>query len=565
MYTFQSSQNNSNPNDLLIFAGTSGSHVTVDSVSNNPTGGFGITPAIRWADGGNIQASYTDFSYCGASTTGACFETNPSTSAGKVALDHTTCDHCGQLVTDASIGAASTFTLAETSWTNPTNTSYTLQLNTSTARTTGTRLITFSVITGQISIISTGGQSTGITFTHNVVRKVFTSSAPMFTGTRDVSFDSFDDNLDFANTNSGSADQFSLPSGTVTNFYLMSHCDPIAQCANEHPLYNQPGALNMDISNFVADYDSSDTFGDIFEPHNDATSAGVTLKVHNGVFLCGSTGLAIGSFINNSSATAQTNLKIYFEHITACGVLTASTQTFGVGCEAGTSWPAGAVPSIQNNLIWGPASSTIGFIANSPPAQACSITAGAVTVADYQAIWNISTSIYGLPLTQFAVTPGAHDLTGDPQYVCSNYANCNFLAYDTAPTGLNHALGTGWVTSHAYSVGDIVSSSDATFFGGATYNFICVSAHTSGSTTKPGTGSAWAETWEPATEADIEASVLAGTTFTGGRSMITQLINFVRAGYGFHNAAYHNSGSDSLDRGILNGYVPAPRAFSMIF
>src|SRR6185437_13694615 len=347
MYTFQSSQNNSNPNDLLIFAGTSGSHVTVDSVSNNPTGGFGITPAIRWADGGNIQASYTDFSYCGASTTGACFETNPSTSAGKVALDHTTCDHCGQLVTDASIGAASTFTLAETSWTNPTNTSYTLQLNTSTARTTGTRLITFSVITGQISIISTGGQSTGITFTHNVVRKVFTSSAPMFTGTRDVSFDSFDDNLDFANTNSGSADQFSLPSGTATNFYLMSHCDPIAQCANEHPLYNQPGALNMDISNFVADYDSSDTFGDIFEPHNDATSAGVTLKVHNGVFLCGSTGLAIGSFINNSSATAQTNLKIYFEHITACGVLTASTQTFGVGCEAGTSWPAGAVPSIQ--------------------------------------------------------------------------------------------------------------------------------------------------------------------------------------------------------------------------
>lgn len=542
LYTFQTAQANSPGSSNFLFNGTSGSHVLVDSVGNNPSGGFGIT-TTRWADGGNATSHYTDFQYQGApSSSGYAIRSHPSTSGGVMVFDHDTFDHCGAIYTDAGIGAASTFTMNNTVITNPVDPTQTLALDGTIVRTTGTRSITYSIITEGLGFLGVDGQSTGFTFSHNEVKKIFTSSNQMFNLSAGASFDAFDDNLVFANTNSGVSDFFLLPAGTLTNLYLFSHCDR-SICANEHPLYNAPGAINTDISAFVIDADYDDYMGDIYETRQDATVSGVTLKFRNGLFLCGATGLAMGSFVNNESGTVQTNLKMYFNHITACAAVGNAGQVYGVGAEGGTTWPVGAVPSLQNDLMFSLTSITNGFIANTPSGFA-TIAPGAVTVADHNGNWNITGGIYGAPSNQFSTTPGTGDVSGNPGFTD---ATRNFLAYDHS--GLGNPLGTGWVTSHSYAVGDIVSHGATGFFGGTVYNYICIAANTSGSTTEPGNGSAWAETWNPATEADAEAAIIAGTNFA------TPMIAWVTTGFGFSNVAYHNAGSDGLDIGA-GAYVP---------
>lgn len=540
LYTFQTAQAGV-AGSLILFNGTSGSHVLVDSASNIASGGI-VNNATGWADGGSVESHYTDFKYQGAATTtGAIFSGNSFTSTGKLILDHDTLDNCAQILYTLAAGAGN-FSMSYTHITNPTNSAYTLQLAAQNVKTTGTRLITFSVIPDHVSILGTADQSNGFAYTHNVNYRYFSSTSDFFTLSNGEFFDTWDDNLIF-NSNNQVRPFATLTGGVMDHTYLMNHCDPNPTCARPHDLFIGPAGLNTEIVHLVVDGDSGDDGGALTQLQADATVSGVRLTMHYIIFLPTPFGDALGTFFNNDTGTVQTNLKIYFEHNTAAVSAQHSGQTYGVGIEAGTTWPVGAVPSIQSNMAFR-FTSAIGPLVQSVT-SGVTIANGAVTAANFNGVSpNISGSIYGVPSNQYLVTPGANDIIANPGFTDTTR---NFLAYDHA--GLGNPLGTAWVTSHSYAVNDIVSHSVSGFFGGAVYNYTCTTAHTSGSTTEPGNGSAWAEDWNPTTESDIEASVLAGTPMT------TNLINWITIGYGFNSAALHNAGSDGLDIGA-GAWVP---------
>jgi hypothetical protein len=320
-----------------------------------------------------------------------------------------------------------------------------------------------------------------------------------------------------------------------------------------------PAAISYAVSGWVWEYSGTDDNSDFLEISKNATAA-VTLTVTNNIFLPNAAGGAVGSFINNVSGASQTNLTTTFNNNTCAVSNSSPTNVYGVGAEsAGTTLPAGAIPSIRNNIAWRPASGS-GLIAQS--SASATVNNGAVTNADYNCTWQVTGSIYGNPSNQFNVTPGGHDLSVNPLFVDSTR---NIFSFDTGYLG--HATGTAWVTSTPYTVGQIVSSSDSSFHSGATYNFRCTANHTSSSTNKPGSGSAWAENWEPASLGYIEADVLAGNTYSGGtNSLVGELVKWVNAGFAPTNNALKGAGFNGSDIGAVSvtSLGPAPGTLALM-
>lgn len=141
--------------------------------------------------------------------------------------------------------------------------------------------------------------------------------------------------------------------------------------------------------------------------------------------------------------------------------------------------------------------------------------------------------------------PGANDLWNtNPSFYDSTRS---FATYDTASSGLNNAAGTAWSgSSVSYVVGNIVSNSNAGAWGGATINYRCIVAHTSGSTTEPGVGVNWRTNWELAT----------GYRLRGDRSLIDNYITWQFVGIKPTNSALRNAGSDGVTIGAVEGQFP---------
>lgn len=549
-YLIQSGQNNALSNSGIQFNGTSSQHTTWNSVSHCPSGGYGLS-TTRWQDGGNITATYLDASdqgVPGAQSSLSWIRAHPTTALGVVSLSHVTCTNCGMIFGDAAIGAASTFILDYVQITNPSNTLYTLQLDATTTPTTGTRRISHSDIHGYVSILGTNGTTTtGFTIADTLFEHDFAQTSNNFLISGGAPAASFRGVFFFINTDSGSYDYTGMPGGVNTYLYLFRQCDSSPTCANVHPLYPPKSSIDFEQSNCVEEYASDDTTGDFNEPSGDMTVSGKKWWWHNCIFLPNAAGLVVGSLVNNSSCTAQTNGLIVFDHNTAAIGNLGANQVYGVGAECTTTtWPAGAVQSVRNNLVWRSTSGPGPLINSITGSNPASISAGAVVAADYNGIWNVNASVYGTPSTQFATTPGAHDITANPNFVDTTR---NFLAADTAFFG--NATATAWTSGHSYAVGDEMSYSASGFFGGKTYNYVCIQAHTSSSTNAPG-GSGWSANWIPASLVDVRASLLAGTTYNGGSdSVVVALVKWIQAGYAPQNVALHNAGSDGTDIGAV--------------
>jgi hypothetical protein len=148
-------------------------------------------------------------------------------------------------------------------------------------------------------------------------------------------------------------------------------------------------------------------------------------------------------------------------------------------------------------------------------------------------------------------TPGANDLLNeDPEFVDETR---NLATFDTAYLG-NTA--TAWATATSYSAGNIVSASDAGFYGSATINFRCKSAHTSvagnATTGQPGVATNWRTNWEYASIYRLHQSVAAYDADTP-QATPRDLIEWVRAGWAPTNPAYREAGHDGEDIGAVAG------------
>ncbi len=289
-YSWQISQASSQANAKLVFSGSSGSRCTVNSVSNNPSGAFGNT-GTNWLDGGRVEASYTDFSYVGATTSGFAFLPRFNGSAGRFILDHCTVDHCGKLDHSNALPAASTYEILNTRITNSTNTTTCIAIDASTAVTTGSRRIENSIIYGFIQLLGSTSGNTGFTLKNNSFRKrAYTGSDIVFQISGGAACGAWDQNLVFIATDDTSNDQVRVPAGALTNSYLFRHGNPSPTLSNPHPLFIQPAALSYTFSGWIVEYDGTDDNGDMIEIMNDTTSAGA-LVVNNCIFLPGGLGL----------------------------------------------------------------------------------------------------------------------------------------------------------------------------------------------------------------------------------------------------------------------------------
>ncbi len=331
--------------------------------------------------------------------------------------------------------------------------------------------------------------------------------------------------------------------GTLTDSYCFRLPVPTSNGANMHPLYLDQRFASVLMTGWIFQQCVQDVGGDVVNLTREATSAR-TVKVKNSIYIPNTIGDAGGSLLNQQGAVNQTNTVITFDHNTVIGgqTLPDTGTVFGVGTEAGATWPAGAVDSIRSNLLVRLTSGTA-TIANS--SNTSTVNADAVTVADNNGTWNVTGSIYGNPTNQFAGSEGAHDISANPQFV--DIAR-SLLTFDQGYLG--QPVGTAWVTAHSYAVGDIVSSSVGGWYSGQTQNWRCVAAHTSGSTTQPGSGASFTANWEPACLKSISDSLLAGTTY-GANSINGELVAWTKRGFAPKNTVYRNAGHDSVTTGAV--------------
>jgi hypothetical protein len=257
---------------------------------------------------------------------------------------------------------------------------------------------------------------------------------------------------------------------------------------------------------------------------------------------------------------------------------------------------AGQLVSFRSNLIWGLASVPAGYNPGGDMGGSSlgvkfldSTGAGAVADvvspanADYNDGWNLvpncSPYSYQNQANQYCakfstgpntggLTVGAHDLSQNANLVDMNR---NLMLFDYYYLG--HQSYPAWQASHLYSVGDTVVNPISWFYGGLYVNYRCIVAHTSDTTTEPGSarfyfhlggwipsstrGSNWRTYWEPASLYQLRQGVAAQTSITDGAigcvacGIIDTLRAWVFTGYTPSNPALWCAGHDGETIGAV--------------
>jgi hypothetical protein len=288
--------------------------------------------------------------------------------------------------------------------------------------------------------------------------------------------------------------------------------------------------------------------------------------VKNFVVVPSSYGSVIGKWSSSWGNLAYANL--HFTHNTyvnsSAGSTDASLVELGVGVGESAVGAPNQIVEFKSNLSWTPKQTgSPAGMPNDPNANpgVLLLRWNAPNVQDYAYAencdynwgYNLHTedSLYGYHrvsgyrTTHFfsSGTPDANGANGnatyqgDPQFVDTSR---NMATYDTAKLGTSASQG-GWLTSTAYAVGDTVSLATAAVYFGATVNYRCIVAHTSGSTTKPAVGASWRTNWEWNSLAQLRADL----------TRISDLITWVRAGYAPQNSETATAGHDGATVGAV--------------
>lgn len=262
----------------------------------------------------------------------------------------------------------------------------------------------------------------------------------------------------------------------------------------------------------------------------------------------GDPGSAVAYEIDTGSLT-----RLVCDHNTVCSVSYGRQSETGIiGIGEGDRGFTGNITSFKSNIAFTPSGKTGGFklvrqqsnkqdIAS---ASACDYNWGSGLDAGDESGFNSDGYYCWTDYRTAAMfstgTPDSHGGNGDPGFVDPTR---NMVLYDSAATGLNNSA-TAWSgASVEYSVGEIVSNSDAAYFGDATINYRCIVAHTSGASTEPGVGASWRTNWEPATLFRLRSDP----------TLIPTMIAWVKAGFAPTNSTLKNAGHDGVTIGAVEG------------
>jgi hypothetical protein len=525
----------------IVMNGTSASHVTVTS---NVTGG--ALPGIFQPGGsigsgnyglGSINWSYADFSYIGDSGISGFFFAGEPGYTASISIQHVTCNVCGQTYLTIN-NSPSTTLLSYGSWTN---TQGAASFNIGTLDGTAT----FQHLSLDLPLAGTGSPTYIDDYSAN-------SSAQGITGSGNF--------LRYT--------AYYTPAGVnMTNDYLLQ------DRTSDNPHWTEwYGASTLSGNIFDSPDDVTSDSGELY---TNSTNSGIVGALVNNILLPTKTGN--GNSELGSAPTSSPGVLIYLYHNTWVGSTPVGAFGMQQTNEGGISTP---ITAMESNLGWSNGGSYCKVGTEAAGAGGSGEALNSVTLADYNYADANAIRTFGVACSSgvcasgtcpnsansyfgnwsSATAQGPHDVDVLQPTVAHPYfadTSRNVATFDTAY--LHKAAGAQWVTSTGYTVGQIVSDPKAGVYNGATVNYICTVAHTSGSTTEPNVGASWRSDWQFGSLTDIAQATGAGTLITDGAigcavgcTMIQALEGWVKRGFTPQNPALWCSGHD----GEAVGAVP---------
>jgi hypothetical protein len=226
---------------------------------------------------------------------------------------------------------------------------------------------------------------------------------------------------------------------------------------------------------------------------------------------------------------------------------------------------ANQITAFKSNIVWNPLlagyTPTGGVYklydqnGSTPVTDVC-----APVACDYNGGWNVTNSSGRGAMTnegkgysgKYSVTPGAHDVNANPNFV--DYQR-NVELFDSKYLGNNPA---NWSSGATYSVGNFVKHARSDVYWGLPVNYRYTNGTgCSSSNPEPGNGESWRTCWEWASLYRIRASLAAVERIDNqligvhGEDMISTVIKWVRAGYAPTNPAYMGAAHDGDDIGAV--------------
>jgi hypothetical protein len=564
------SSGGSAPGGVLAANGTANSRVSISSAAYGYIAGE-TSDYYAWS----FDFNFTDF--IGIATVTSYGQV---TSGLKFKFDHCTFSRTGSLRSLVSYGGAHvTFTnnrliSLPPSVTGPYYTFLTIQPQ---VKTTGDRTITNNVLALPNILVRVDWQandSKGLTMSHNLLGQVWGWGA----ATAGSQMAAADDNLFYVRTGANDTLGWTfLGDGgdTISNSYFLE--DEAAQ-NNDRSLMsgdsaNRAGTWKLD--NFIFERANLNRW-DV--THASSGGAAILFWWNRVLMLPNPAGISPGQLKDRGNAP-QSGVSIKLTH----GTLMGNTADRGTGVNTGAlemanlnagSIPTGAVTNVSDNLLWSSAAwagaGGGGYLAVTNPTSTDTsdmLVAGSITNNAY---WNASTgtlydqngangtAVLGWDRWRQTVKPtfatdinlgsGTDARSQGPRFVDTTR---NIATFDSAYLGNSAAA---WGDGHTYAVGDVVSASTLTFYGGAVINYRCWQAHTSNavdaSLGKPGSAASYRTYWEFASIHRIADAIVTETTLTDARigctncTYIQALSAWVRQGFTPVNPAVWCAASD---------------------
>lgn len=533
---------------LLKFNGTAGARCKWRSLGAGTVNGFMTAGFFNSA--GLIEADYTDFFQIGDSTNRFAYPWVPNTAGKNFYLRNCAVDRCGYLQPATSIGAAGTFDLQNTTFTNSQNATNTLELIGVTPTTGIHRLdnCSFDKVVRFVPI-------TGFTVTNVKFLGAFVATSPFVPAL--WQYNLVNVNATSPNSPTVVADCYYTDTNATTN-------------ARAILMQNVTG---YDVSGCVFDYPAS-TVGDFIASAN----TNYTLQCDHNLLIWNSAQGNPGKLVSPLNAPAAGGLTV--DHNTVVSSL-ASTVESGVAAYGETyAGSAGMYKSLRSNLIY--TTSGVGCALARTNQSTVSDILLTPDLGDYNAFNAPADSVAGNVLAVYGASGGYVDTVATPtvaMFTSTAGLGTNDIVVDPAFVDTTRCLATfdsaylgntatAWADATSYTVGDIVSASDAGFYGGETVNFRCINAHTSVSgnatTGKPGLAANWRTNWQLASVYRLQNSV-AEYSATTRQATVQDLLVWVKGGWSPTNSALKNAGHDGETIGagefVSLGGTPARLSF----
>lgn len=396
-------------NAKLIFAGTSGHRITVTSTGAANSGGFGNVTGTKWTRGGQLEATFVNFSKIGTSSL-PMLDFRPASSSYSGFFDDCHITSCGKLQASHNGTAGMTFRARRTTIVTPIS-SDGRWVELLLAAGTHTGIVFDNVVwDGQLYIGGASSGVLGVSFTGECIGQ--SSGSNVAVDCTNTPCSATVAALFLNRRTSGSGTPSRIMAGTISNLFLLGQnqgTEGNAHCATIVPIVATTitgGVWEMGTGGSTATDETGDQLQVVGNPGS-ATALTVSQIISPPL---GSR--AAGALVNVSANSA--NLRLTIEHCTS--YCSENGDAGGAFKSENCSGGAGMVQAIRDNC----------FVGVSAGNQWVTYTQGATALADgsmvgcdYNNRYNFSTDGYQQADAKFSTPspPGTHDLTVNPNFV----------------------------------------------------------------------------------------------------------------------------------------------------